>query len=157
LEQRLKHPNLRQLRQRLTLRAKTHPLTAEESRSYIHQRLRIAGSNGQQIFEPEALAAIHRYSGGIPRVVNLLCEHCLVSAFVDQHKTVTAVVVDAVARDFDLESKYNVGTASQVVPDKFDLMDALKTISNLTERLKESHRENSEGSEVSEVSKEGKL
>ena len=151
LEQRLKHPNLRQLRQRLTLRAKTHPLTAEESRSYIHQRLRIAGSNGQQIFDPEALAAIHRYSGGIPRVVNLLCEHCLVSALVDQHKTVNAAVVDAVARDFDLEGNHPVGPVSQVVPDKFDLMDALKTISNLTERLKESHRE------ASEVSKEGKL
>jgi general secretion pathway protein A len=151
LEQRLKHPNLRQLRQRLTLRAKTHPLTAEESRSYIHQRLRIAGSNGQQIFDPEALTAIHRYSGGIPRVVNLLCEHCLVSAFVDQQKTVSVAVVDAVARDFDLEGNHNVGPVSQVVPDKFDLMDALKTISNLTERLKESHRE------ASEVSKEGKL
>jgi general secretion pathway protein A len=154
LEQRLKHPNLRQLRQRLTLRAKTHPLTAEESRSYIHQRLRIAGSNGQQIFEPEALAAIHRYSGGIPRIVNLLCEHCMVSAFVDQHKTVSAAVVDAVARDFDLESNHSVGPASQVVPDKFDLMDALKTISTLTERLKESHRESSE---ATELSKEGKL
>jgi general secretion pathway protein A len=151
LEHRLKHPNLRQLRQRLTLRAKTHPLSAEESRSYIHQRLRIAGSNGQQIFDPEALTAIHRYSGGIPRVVNLLCEHCLVSAFVDQQKTVSVAVVDAVARDFDLEGNHSVGPASQVVPDKFDLMDALKTISNLTERLKESHRE------ASEVSKEGKL
>ena len=154
LEQRLKHPNLRQLKQRLTLRAKTHPLTAEESRSYIHQRLRIAGSNGQQIFDPEALTAIHRYSGGIPRVVNLLCEHCLVSAFVDQHKTVNAAVVDAVARDFDLEGNHIVGSVSQVVPDKFDLMGALKTISNLTERLKESHRE---ASEATEVSKEGKL
>lgn len=154
LEQRLKHPNLRQLKQRLTLRAKTHPLTAEESRSYIHQRLRIAGSNSQQIFDPEALTAIHRYSGGIPRVVNLLCEHCLVSAFVDQHKTVNAAVVDAVARDFDLEGNHSVGSVSQVVPDKFDLMGALKTISNLTERLKESHRE---ASEATEVSKEGKL
>ncbi|HEX3739923.1 MAG TPA: AAA family ATPase [Terriglobales bacterium] len=151
LEQRLKHPSLRQLRQRLTLRAKTHPLTAEESRSYIHQRLRIAGSSGQQIFEPEALAAIHRYSGGIPRIVNLLCEHCLVSAFVDQRKTVGPEVVDAVARDFDLESSHSVGTASQVVPDKFDLMDALKTISNLSERLKASQRE------ASEVTEEGKL
>jgi type II secretory pathway predicted ATPase ExeA len=151
LEHRLKHPNLRQLRQRLTLRAKTHPLTAEETKSYIHQRLRIAGSNGQQIFDPEALSAIHRYSGGIPRVVNLLCEHCLVSAFVDQQKTVSPGVVDAVARDFDLEGSQNVGPASQTTPDKFDLMDALKTISNLTERLKESQRE------ASEVSKEGKL
>ena len=151
LEQRLKQPNLRQLRQRLTLRAKTHPLTAEETKSYIHQRLRIAGSNGQQIFDPEALSAIHRYSGGIPRVVNLLCEHCLVSAFVDQQKTVGPGVVDAVARDFDLEGRQNVGPDSQTTPDKFDLMDALKTISNLTERLKESQPQ------ASEVSKEGKL
>jgi general secretion pathway protein A len=151
LEHRLKHPNLRQLRQRLTLRAKTHPLTAEESRAYIQQRLRIAGANGQQIFDPEALNAIHRYSGGIPRVVNLLCEHCLVSAFVDQHNTVTTNVVDAVARDFDLEGSQSVGPASQTTPDKFDLMDALKTISNLTERLKESQRD------ANEISKEGKL
>ena len=86
LEQKLKQPQLRQLRQRLTLRAKTHPLTLEETKAYIQQRLRIAGSNGQQIFDPEAVMAIHRYANGIPRVINLLCEHCLVSAFVDQQK-----------------------------------------------------------------------
>src|SRR6266498_1683625 len=102
LEQKLKQPNLRQLRQRLTLRAKTHPLTAEETKAYIQQRLRIAGSNGEQIFDTDALNSIHRYSSGIPRVVNLICEHCLVSAFVDQQKTVGEVIVDAVARDFDL-------------------------------------------------------
>ncbi len=102
LEQKLKQPNLRQLRQRLTLRAKTYPLTAEETKSYVAQRLRIAGWNGQAIFDPESLLAIHRYSCGIPRVVNLICEHCLVSAFVDQQKIVTASVVEVVARDFDL-------------------------------------------------------
>jgi general secretion pathway protein A len=148
LEQKLKQPSLRQLRQRLTLRAKTHPLTAEETKAYIQQRLRIAGSAGQQIFDPEALNAIHRYSGGIPRVVNLICEHCLVSAFVDQQKGVTTKIVDAVARDFDLGDNHSVGPTLQTTPDKFDLVDALKTISNLTERLKESERE---------VTKEGKL
>ncbi len=102
LEQKLKQPNLRQLRQRLTLRAKTYPLTAEETKSYVAQRLRIAGWNGQAIFDPDSLLAIHRYSCGIPRVVNLICEHCLVSAFVDQQKIVTASVVEVVARDFDL-------------------------------------------------------
>jgi type II secretory pathway predicted ATPase ExeA len=103
LEQKLKQTSLRQLRQRLTLRAKTHPLTAEETRSYVAQRLRIAGWDGQQqIFDADSLSAIHRYSSGIPRVVNLICEHCLVSAFVDQQKVVTAPVVDVVARDFDL-------------------------------------------------------
>src|SRR5207237_4729175 len=102
LDQKLKQPQLRQLRQRLTLRAKTHPLSLEETKAYVSQRLRIAGSNGRQIFGPEALMAIHRYSNGIPRVVNLICEHCLVSAFVDQQNTVGAEMVDAVARDFYL-------------------------------------------------------
>jgi type II secretory pathway predicted ATPase ExeA len=138
LEQRLKQPNLRQLRQRLTLRAK----------AYIQQRLRIAGSNGQQIFDGNALAAIHRYSTGIPRVVNLICEHCLVSAFVDQQRAVTVGIVDAVARDFDLGDNHSLTLPPQTEPDKFDLVNALKTISDLAERLKESERD---------VAKEGKL
>jgi type II secretory pathway predicted ATPase ExeA len=146
LEQKLKQPNLRQLRQRLTLRSKTHPLTLEETRAYIQQRLRIAGSSGQAIFDGEALTAIHRYSSGIPRIVNLICEHCLVSAFVDQQKMVSVGIVDAVARDFDLGDNH-IGPA--VVPpppaEKFDLVDALKTLSNLAERLKEPGRESKEG------------
>jgi general secretion pathway protein A len=148
LEQKLKQPNLRQLRQRLTLRAKTHPLTLEETKAYIQQRLRIAGSNGHQIFDPESLAAIHRYSSGIPRVVNLICEHCLVSAFVDQQKAVLPNIVDAVARDFDLGDNRGYAPALPPTQEKIDLMDALKTISNLAERLKESERD---------ASKEGKL
>ena len=148
LEQRLKQPNLRQLRQRLTLRAKTHPLTLEEAKAYIQQRLRIAGSNGQQIFDGDALAAIHRYSTGIPRVVNLICEHCLVSAFVDQQRAVTVGIVDAVARDFDLGDNHSLTLPPQTQPDKFDLVSALKTISDLAERLRESERD---------VAKEGKL
>src|SRR5437870_2186922 len=142
LEQRLKQPHLRQLRQRLTLRAKTHPLSLEETKAYVAQRLRIAGSNGQQVFEPEALLDIHRYSHGIPRVVNLICEHCLVSAFVDQQKLVSPAIVEAVARDFDLGDSHGITTpVPPPAQDKFDLMDALKTIPNLAERLKESDRD----------------
>lgn len=149
LEQKLKQPHLRQLRQRLTLRSKTHPLTAEETKAYIQQRLRIGGSNGQQIFDADAFTAIHRYSNGIPRVVNLICEHCLVSAFVDQQKTVGANIVDAVARDFDLgDSPATLPPPSAPSADKFDLTEALKTLSNLAERLKEPERE---------LPKEGKL
>ncbi|HUK49339.1 MAG TPA: AAA family ATPase [Terriglobales bacterium] len=151
LEQRLKQPHLRQLRQRLTLRSKTHPLTAEETKSYIQQRLRIAGSNGQELFEPEALNAIYSYSGGIPRVVNLLCEHCLVSAFVDQLKTVNSGIVDAVARDFELEGSHSIGASSQITPENFDLMNELRTISDLSQRIRGPEREEDE------VSKEGKL
>ncbi len=102
LEQKLKQPNLRQLRQRLTIRAKTHPLCLEETTAYVTQRLRIAGS-ADPTFDPAAMSGIHRFSGGIPRLVNLLCEHCLVNAFADKKKTITLEIVEAVARDFDLE------------------------------------------------------
>jgi general secretion pathway protein A len=141
LEQKLKQPQMRQLRQRLTLRAKTHPLTLEETRAYVQQRLRIAGSNGHQIFDGEALENIHRYANGIPRVINLLCEHCLVSAFVDQQKTIGSGVVDSVARDFDLSD--NTASGAMTVPapranaDKFDLVEALRSLATLADRLRE--------------------
>jgi len=151
LEQKLKQPQLRQLRQRLTLRAKTHALTLEETKAYVQQRLRIAGSNGQDIFDPESLVAIHRHSSGIPRVINLLCEHCLVSAFVDQQKVIVPAVVDGVARDFDLGD----GTATVVTPsapgvaaEKFDLVEALRSLATLAERLRE---------DDTDLPKEGKL
>jgi general secretion pathway protein A len=159
LELKLRQPHLRQLRQRLTLRAKTHPLTLDETHAYVAQRLRIAGNNGRQIFQPEAVAAIHRYAGGIPRVVNLLCEHALVSAFVDQQQTVAPAVVEAVARDFDLTSDTSNGSpngngstvrkveAVSSTGEKFDLLEALKTLATLADRLRQSERE---------VTKEGK-
>src|ERR1700685_682171 len=139
LEQKLKQPQLRQLRQRLTLRAKTHPLTLEETKAYIQQRLRIAGSDGQEIFDPEALVAIHRYANGIPRVINLVCEHCLVSAFVDQQKVITPAVVESVARDFDLGESTSAGAMTipppPAAPEKLDLMEALRSLASLAHRL----------------------
>src|SRR5436305_12948162 len=145
LEQKLKQPQLRQLRQRLTLRAKTHPLSLEETKAYIQQRLRIAGSNGQQIFDPDALLAVHRYSSGIPRVVNLVCEHCLVSAFVDQQKTIAPNVVETVARDFDLSDSM-ASAAMTVAPpepvvEKFDVVEALRTLATLADRLRQSEQD----------------
>lgn len=102
LEQKLNQPELRQLRQRITLRARTRPLTLEETHGYIQERMRIAGAENPDIFSPEAVATAHRYARGIPRVTNLLCEHSLVSSFVDQKNPVPAEIVEEVARDFDL-------------------------------------------------------
>jgi type II secretory pathway predicted ATPase ExeA len=145
LEQRLKQPQLRQLRQRLTLRAKTHPLNVEETKSYIAQRLRIAGSNGEPIFDNDAVLALFRYSAGIPRIINLLSEHCLVSAFVDQNKLVTADIVDSVAKDFDLLDGTAATVATPVVPpaspEKFDLVEALRTLATLADKLRQSEQD----------------
>jgi type II secretory pathway predicted ATPase ExeA len=144
LEQRLKQPQLRQLRQRLTLRAKTYPFTMEETKAYVQQRLRIAGSDGREIFHPVALEAIYRHAAGIPRVINLLCEHCLVSAFVDQQKVIDAGVVEAVARDFDLGSDAASGARPQAAePEnpKFDVAEALRSLATLAERLRRQEKD----------------
>jgi general secretion pathway protein A len=140
LEQKLKQPQLRQLRQRLTLRARTYPFTVEETQAYIQQRLRVAGGDGQQIFDVEAIVAIHRYATGIPRLINLLCEHCLVSGFVDQQKIIGPGVVETVARDFELGDYGGPGGMS--VPrapgaEKLDLMEALRSLTTLADRLRE--------------------
>jgi general secretion pathway protein A len=142
LEQKLKEPQLRQLRQRLTLRARTHPLTLEETKAYVQQRLRIAGSNGQQIFDTDALATIHRYSSGIPRVINLLCEHSLVSAFVDQQKVIGSAVVDNVARDFDLDfsAPAPVPQPPEKSEEKVDLAETLRALAKITDRLREEEK-----------------
>ncbi len=103
LDAKLKAPKLRQLRQRIMIRCRTRPFTAQESRAYIHERLHKAGVNGLPVFGEEAIEAISRYSCGIPRIINLLCEHSLISAFADQQRPIAAETIRAVAEEFDLE------------------------------------------------------
>ena len=103
LEEKLKMPELRQLRQRITLRCHTTALSLEETFGYIAERLRIAGANGEPIFSKEAIQTVHLYSRGIPRVVNLLCEHSMINSYVDSLRPVPAHVVEEVAREFQLD------------------------------------------------------
>ena len=103
LEQNLRQPALRQLRQRITLRCKTVPLSLEDAHGYISERLRIAGANAEPIFSGDAIEAIFRYSSGIPRVINLLCEHSLITAFADGKRPVSPEIIDTVAHEFDLD------------------------------------------------------
>jgi general secretion pathway protein A len=102
-EEKLRNPQLRQLRQRITLRCKTSQLSLAETRGYIAERLHIAGANGEAIFSPEAIESICNYAHGIPRVINVLCEHALINAYVDQQKPVPARLIDEVAREFELD------------------------------------------------------
>jgi general secretion pathway protein A len=103
LEEKLKLPELRQLRQRIMLRCKTGPLTKEQTQEYIEERLRIAGANSTPIFSAAAMDMVHLYSLGVPRVVNLLCEHSLVNGFVEQQRPVGPKIVEDVAREFQLD------------------------------------------------------
>jgi general secretion pathway protein A len=103
LEEKLKLPQLRQLRQRIMLRCKTTPLTKEQTHDYIAERLRIGGASGELIFSPKAVETIHLYSLGIPRVVNLICEHSLINAYVEQQRPIGPKIVEDVAHEFQLD------------------------------------------------------
>ena len=103
LEEKLKLPQLRQLRQRIMLRCRTAALSKEQTQSYIVERLKIAGAPDDAIFSAAAVDAIHIFSLGIPRVINLLCEHSLVNGFVEQQRPIQPKIVEEVAREFQLD------------------------------------------------------
>jgi len=97
--------DLRQLKQRIALRAQLSALTAPQTQEYIEQRLRIAGAdaNASKLFSPEAVAAVYAYSRGFPRLINTICENALIGAYARQSATVTPNFVDDVANEFRLE------------------------------------------------------
>jgi type II secretory pathway predicted ATPase ExeA len=101
LEEKLYHPSLVQLRQRISLWCKTQPLTEEETQAYVKERLRIAGAC-QQVLLPEAVELVYRYSKGIPRIINFLCESALICAYAEQINPVPAHIVESVGLELDI-------------------------------------------------------
>ena len=98
LDAKLESPDLRQLRQRITVRWRLAPLSAGEAREYIAHRLRVAGA-AKEIFTDLATREIHRRSRGIPRVINLLCDRALLAAFAAQGHSIGLGLVSQVERE----------------------------------------------------------
>jgi len=82
----LRRPELEQLRQRITVRFHIYPLSEQETRSYIRHRLNVAGSNGAVRFTAAASRVVHRYSGGLPRLINVACDATLLAGFVEERR-----------------------------------------------------------------------
>ena len=101
LEEKLRNPRVRQLRQRISLWCRTRPLTSEETTAYIAKRLHIAGAS-QPVLSPDAMQLVYHYSKGIPRLINLICEHAMISAYVEQIKPIPARIVESVSVELDL-------------------------------------------------------
>jgi general secretion pathway protein A len=80
LRDKLSLPSLRQLDQRITVRAEIRPLARKETARYIGHRLAVAGGGGRSLLSPAAEASIHRRSGGVPRRINMLCDRAFLSA-----------------------------------------------------------------------------
>lgn len=99
LDDKLESHELRQLRQRIAVRWHLGPLAGAETRDYVHHRLRIAAGRECRVFTDAALASIHRLSGGVPRLINVLCDRALLAAYGDNVRQVDRARVGAVARE----------------------------------------------------------
>ncbi len=94
----LKRHELRQLAQRINVMARLEPLDEKETAAYVRHRVQVAGGD-PQLFHKNALRLIYSNSGGIPRVINTLCELALVYGFADGKKVIDAVMIADIARD----------------------------------------------------------
>ena len=82
LEKRLARPDLRQLRQRITVRYHIPPLTQEDTMMYIRHRLWVAGSDGRIVFDSGAVKEVYKYTKGSPRVINAVCDNTMLAGYV---------------------------------------------------------------------------
>jgi general secretion pathway protein A len=101
LREKLEQSNLRQLRQRITVRYHLRPLSREDTEAYIHHRLDVAGSNGRPLFTPWAVRRIYAYSGGIPRLINAVCDKTLLCGYVTGSDRLTLAHVRRAIRELE--------------------------------------------------------
>ena len=101
LRVRLNNPRLRQLRQRITVRYHLLPLTREEVVRYVQHRLQVSGANGTPYFTRPALWRVHRYSQGIPRLVNAVCDKALLAGFVEHSERISFRMVGRAIRELE--------------------------------------------------------
>jgi len=91
----------RAVRQRLTLNYNIDPLTPDETEKYIHYRLKVAGAV-RPVFESSAVQEVFIYSGGFPRRINVICDHSLLSGYVNDNGTITAQIVQECAKELKI-------------------------------------------------------
>jgi type II secretory pathway predicted ATPase ExeA len=95
LNDKLNSPELVQLAQRVRLRFHLTALTKAETTAYIDHRLEVAGSQGRRIFAEDTYPTIYKYTGGVPRLINTLCDTCMMAAFGRDQDTVSMQDLDA--------------------------------------------------------------
>ena len=109
---RLNSPELRQLKQRVMLRHHLRALSLQDCREYVSNRLKVAGGD-RAIFTPSALESIYSYSGGIPRLVNVLCDNALLTAYALRKQEIDAAIVREVAEDLSIIANAETRLARQ--------------------------------------------
>lgn len=101
LREKLQQPGLRQLNQRIAIRYHIEPLESEEMKAYVTFRLKVAGGHEQLLFTPKALKRLYTHSGGVPRLINILCDKALLSAYAQESRVVDDSAVGRAAAELE--------------------------------------------------------
>ncbi len=99
LDEKLERPELRQLKQRITVRWRLNPLALRESKEYVRHRLRIAAGAERDLFTDASLREIHNIAGGIPRLINVICDRALLAGYASQSRSIGLPLVSWVSRE----------------------------------------------------------
>jgi general secretion pathway protein A len=113
LEEKLARQELRQLRQRIVLRFRLRPFTAEETAHYVQERLRLAGYTGKGLFRRGALARLHAVTGGVPRLINVVCDGALLLGYGRGATAIDTTAIEEVASDLGLLERPVPAVASE--------------------------------------------
>ncbi len=112
----LDRDDLRQLRQRIVLRHELKPFDAAESEYYVEERLRLAGYTGKGIFKRSALRELFAVTGGVPRLVNVVCDGALLTGYGRDQATLDAEIIREVANDLHLDRDPAAGETGNPAP-----------------------------------------
>jgi general secretion pathway protein A len=112
----LAKPELRQLRQRISIQCHLHPLDCQEIEEYILHRLQVAGNRDALSFAPEAIDIIYKYSCGIPRLINIICDFLLLSAFAEEIHDISKEMICDIVGDLDFSKHYWADNQDRLVP-----------------------------------------
>ena len=105
LKAKLENARLQQFRQRVAVYYHLRSLTRQESQNYILHRLKLVNDNGDDIFTPAALDLIHKGSGGIPRLINLICDSALLSGYIYDKRAINEEIIHEVLKERDFDYK----------------------------------------------------
>lgn len=139
----LARPELRQLRQRITVSCHLQPLSESETEEYILHRLEVAGNRGAVKFDKKSFGIIHNFSRGIPRLINIGCDFILLTAFTENTREITAELAREVTLELDISNNYwrsraPIRNESREAPFFDEITKRVERLEHLTEGLLES-------------------
>jgi len=142
LDDKLDSADLRQLKQRISLRSHLEALDRDETRGYVHRRLQLAGNPAPaHLFPMETISEVHRQSRGFPRLINTICENALINGYSRQLRSISPEIIEEIAGDFRLNVEHpSKNDRLMQGPDAIEVQRAARSLLDLFDHLRTEHQ-----------------